>query len=101
MINVFQIEIEFLKQAKKEILQKLYYHQYLPYLNEHGDRIIYINSICKSFIQTHAPFEDPDNDGEMDWKHHFYVIDDGGFCFWKVQINIDNLTYSRYSVNAH
>jgi len=78
-----------------------YYKQLVPYLNQKGERIIYINGLCKSFVKSPIPEERVNELGEISaWKNFFYVIDDGGSCFWQTEINIDKKEYFNFSVNG-
>ncbi|HET8839309.1 MAG TPA: hypothetical protein VFM82_09995 [Flavobacteriaceae bacterium] len=91
-------EFDFLK---KPILKsvKTYYRQYIPYIDENGERIIKINAFC--LIPEIAP--DPDNkDNEwtkMNWKKEIVIIAGGGSCYWQMKINIDKKEYFNFMTN--
>ncbi|WP_109437033.1 hypothetical protein [Aquimarina sp. AU119] len=73
----------------KEIFENYddYYLQLTPYLNKNNDRIVFISAFCD---MTYG----------KDWKNYIIDPDDGGSCFWQIQINIDNEKYFDLSVNG-
>ncbi|MGC1631105.1 MAG: hypothetical protein WA749_03230 [Gelidibacter sp.] len=78
-----------------------YYYQFIPYLDENNRKIIYVNSFCKDFIQN--PFQDltsEEIEKEIEWKSHFFDVNDGGNCFWKVQVDVEKKDYFDFSVNG-
>lgn len=80
---------EFLKNPKKENMQRLYYRQYIPYINKNGEHIIEINAFCSS-----------DNFKYDDWRSYIITVEDGGSCYWQIKINTDTQTYFEYRVNG-
>lgn len=74
-----------------------YYKQLVPFINDKGERIVYVNSLCVSFIASPPPWNE---NKEMDWNNHFYNVDDGGTCFWQTKINMDTLEYFDFTVNG-
>jgi hypothetical protein len=67
-----------------------YYRQYLPYLDNNGNRIIRINAFC---TVLDAPTIMENGKVEMapiDWRNEYMSIEDGGSCYWKMKINIDS-----------
>ena len=80
-------EFYFLKDKKLCTLKK-YYRQYLVYINENDEKIVYINAMCKI----------PDS---FNWKKDFLRTSDGGECYWKIEINLTNKTYREIMVNGY
>ena len=66
-------------------LNKTYYRQYFPVLNEKGEKEIWINFICSL----------KDN-----WKTDLIIVMDGGNCYFNIKINLTNKTYSELSING-
>jgi hypothetical protein len=64
-----------------------YYFQFFPIIDENGKRIIYVNSFC------HIGY------GEY-WENHIVDFDDGGYCFWQVQIDPYEESYFDFQVNG-
>jgi hypothetical protein len=64
-----------------------YYFQFFPILNENGKKLIYVNSFC------HIAY------GEY-WKKSIVDFDDGGYCFWQVQVNPIEESYFDFQVNG-
>ena len=65
-----------------------YYKQYLGYIDESGQRILYINACCSSYIEKHGL--------EKDW---FFVFG-GGSCFFNAQIDIDSKACIKFTING-
>ena len=87
----------------KEIYENIndYYYQLVPYIDENNRKIIYINSLCKSFVKNPEPkLNSEDQKKEKEWKSHLYEVTDGGNCFWQVKIDIENKEYFDFSVNG-
>ena len=87
----------------KEIYQNIddYYFQLVPYLDKNNRKIIYVNSLCKSFVENPIPnLETKEQKTEIEWKSHLFDVDDGYNCFWQVQIDIEKETYFDFSVNG-
>ncbi len=92
-------EFDFIMETK-EYIDKYLYKQYIPYINENGDRIIYLNTFC--LPPEEQPFEINGKYEwkEFDWKNEYYKVDDGGFCYWSITINIDKVEYSNLMING-
>ncbi|MGM1057460.1 MAG: hypothetical protein ACQEWG_16360 [Bacteroidota bacterium] len=103
-----KILIQALKENKEEfgvgldtISPENYYKQMVPYRNNNGERIIFVNGLCESFVKSPLPGEETTESGEIiGWKRHFYNVHDGGNCFWQAEINIDKKEYFHFSVNG-
>ena len=53
---------------------KKYQIQYIPYLNEQGEKVVWINGFCENF--------------DSDWKKEYIYAFDGGNCFFTIRINL-------------
>ena len=53
---------------------KNYKIQYVPYLNEQGEKVVWINGFCEDF--------------DSDWKKEYMYVFDGGNCFFTIRINL-------------
>jgi len=78
---------------------KKYYRQYSFYIDQNGDKIIYINAFCRQFERP------VDSSGvwimkPYDWKNEFLIVEDGGDCFWSIQINLTTMSYFDFYVNG-
>ena len=93
-------EFDFIKDPVKENIDKYPYKQYIPYLDNNGDRIIYLNTFClppeEQVFEINGEYEWK----KFDWKNEYYKVDDGGFCYWSIIINIDKVEYSNFMVNG-
>lgn len=54
-----------------------YVRQYLGFVNEKGEKVIYINSLWKK-----------DTVKESDWLKDYYYVFDGGSAYWNVRVNL-------------
>lgn len=85
----------FLKTKKISELRKSY-RQYLCYINEKGEKIIYINSMCELFTD----YDEDNNPIPFDWKNKMVDISDGGECYWNIKINITTTKYYELRING-
>jgi len=92
-------EFYFLEEPLKANIEK-YYRQYIPYINENGERIIKINAFCKILESPPYPEKGINEWTKMDSKNHYISVDDGGDCFWRITINIDKREYKNLMVNG-
>jgi len=65
-----------------------YKRQYIPSLNDTGQRVVWINCFCEAH-------------GE-DWKKNIVGLDvmDGGNCFFNLKINLSDLTFREFAVHS-
>ncbi|MGH2666325.1 hypothetical protein [Flavobacterium sp.] len=81
----------------KEISEiKKNYRQYLCYINEKGEKIIYVNSMCELFTD----YDKNNKPVIFDWKHEMTKTADGGSCYWNIKINITTNTYYDLMING-
>ncbi|WP_324721562.1 hypothetical protein [Salinimicrobium sp. HB62] len=90
-------EFDFLKKPTKQSVEK-YYRQYIPYINENGERIIEINAFCE--ILENPPENRINEWTKLDWRTEYVIVDDGGDCYWQITINLDTKKYNNLMVNG-
>ena len=64
-----------------------YIRQYIPVLNDKGEREVYVNCFCST--------------GDDKWKTEIVGASDGGNCYFHVKINLTAKTYSQLAVNGY
>lgn len=65
----------------------LYNYQLVPVINESGEKIVWINALCK--------------DSDLDrWKKDVFFIMDGGNCFFNLKINLTKEEIFEFMVNG-
>lgn len=91
-------EFAFLIDQSLSSIFNMYCIQYVPFINEKGEKEVHVNAFC------HVPGEEIWNTRDIpevfDW--HVYLIDvrDGGSCYWSMKINLDIKIYYDFSVNG-
>lgn len=93
---VLDKQFYFLKRQTLTELQKNY-RQYICFLNEKGEKIVYINSMCKLSINYNKNNEPV----PFDWKNEIIQIADGGNCYWNIKINLNTENYYDLIINGH
>ncbi len=81
------------KQSLMELKER--YMQYLCYINDDGDKIVYINSFCKIPTMYKNGKEEL-----LDWQNEMIDIADGGSCYWNMKINISTQSYFELMING-
>ena len=62
--------------------------QYVPVINEKGEKEIWINFFC--------------NDWKSDsWKTDLMIVNDGGNCYFNLKVNLTNKSYSELRINGY
>ena len=77
-----------------------YFYQLIPYLDQNNRKIIYVNSLCRAFVVNPLPNPNGKRKKEIGWKNNLIDVNDGGSCFWQVQIDIEKQEYFDFSVNG-
>ncbi|MEH6657058.1 hypothetical protein [Leeuwenhoekiella marinoflava] len=92
-------EFSFLKNPINQSINE-YYRQYIPYINEKGERIIEVNAFCE--ILELPPKPDSLSQGwtKQDWKNEMVIVDDGGTCYWQMKVNLTTNGYYDLSANG-
>ena len=65
-----------------------YYRQYVGYIDSKGNRIVFVNAVCKSYGQK--------SDLRKDWIFVF----DGGSCFYQIKVDLTAKKCFDFSVNG-
>ncbi|OSY87116.1 hypothetical protein WH52_12665 [Tenacibaculum holothuriorum] len=81
----------FLKRPRNKYLRN-YYKQILPFINNQGDRILHVNAFCKIL--------DSPDEVMFSWKENYMSVNDGGECYWKININLDKKKSSDFKING-
>ena len=68
-------------------LEEKYYRQYVPVINENGEKEVWINFFCSTM---------KDN-----WETDLVMVHDGGNCFFNIKVNLTNNTYSDLRINGY
>ena len=92
-------EFDFLEKPTKQKVEK-YYRQYIPYINENGERIIEINAFCEILENPPNPKNGINKWTKMNWKKEYVMVEDGGDCYWRIIINLDTKQYKDLMVNG-
>ncbi|WP_303917913.1 hypothetical protein [Draconibacterium sediminis] len=64
-----------------------YKRQYMPIINNQGEKIVWINFFCDSF--------------DIEWKKEIVFVKDGGNCYFQLKVNIDKDNYFDFWVNGN
>ena len=67
---------------------KKYKRQYFGYINEKGEKILYINSLWKK------------NEKETKWLQQIIMVSDGGSYYWNIEFNLETDELINLSVNG-
>ena len=65
-----------------------YKRQYVPVINEKGEKEVWVNFFC-------------DDWGTHKWKTEILVVLDGGNCYFNLKINLMKKSYSELSINGY
>ncbi len=72
---------------------KEYYRQFIPYINERGEKVVHVNCFC-----------DVSNmNGEvsgLNWRTDLIQVNDGGNCFFTLVVNLTLKTFAHLMVNG-
>lgn len=74
-----------LDHAAQESKLKVYKRQYVCLIDQHGNKLVWVNCFCHAF------------DG---WKTSIQVVMDGGDCFYSLIMNITTGKYDNLMVNG-
>ena len=90
-----QIRESFKKRGEKKKYARMYQImslskykiQIVPYINEKGEKEIWINGFCSDY--------------DTDWKTEIIHVFDGGNCYFTVRLNISNNTCIALGTNGY
>lgn len=77
-----------LKETGFEIKLKGKKRQYVPVINEKGEKEVWVNFFCSDW-------------GNDNWKNDIMMVHDGGNCYFNLKVNLTNKTYSELSINGY
>jgi hypothetical protein len=77
------------KYAKMYKIKKLknYKTQYVPYINDQGEKEVWINGFCNEF--------------NADWKSEIVTVMDGGNCYFQIRINLEEGACYEIGTNGY
>lgn len=70
-----------------------YYCQYIPYINERGEKIVEVNCLCN--VKYWNGEESVNN-----WRRDVIYVNDGGNCFFNLDVNLTLKTFAHLIVNG-
>lgn len=83
-----KIILECVNNYKDELLDiKKYKRQYIPAINDNGEKLVWINCFCKHF--------------DYDWKNQVIMVVDGGNCYFQMKINLTTKKYYNFHNNMN
>lgn len=65
---------------------KKYKRQYMPVINNRGEKEVWINCLCET--------------RNTDWQKNLIMVKDGGNCFFNLKINLTTGRYYDFRVNG-
>ena len=65
-----------------------YKRQYLPMINEKGQKEVWINFFCGNF-------------GADNWETEIVQVEDGGNCYFNIKINLETKEYYELGINGN
>ncbi|MDX6748070.1 hypothetical protein SHK09_14835 [Polaribacter sp. PL03] len=65
-----------------------YKRQYVPIINEKGEKEVWINFFCDDF-------------GTNNWKTEIALVEDGGNCYYNIKINLKTKEYYELGINGN
>ena len=68
------------------ILLEHYKRQYMPSVNEKGEKIVFVNCFCGNWDENS--------------RKNFKLVDDGGNCYFNLKINLTTKKYFNFMVNG-
>lgn len=68
---------------------KKYKRQYFGYINDKGEKILYINSLWKK------------NEKETKWMQQIIMVSDGGSYYWNIEYNLETEELENLKVNGY
>ena len=88
--KIFQKSIEDYNRLNPDgpyhLESKNYKRQYVPMINSKGEKEVWVNCFCVTR-------------GD-EWKTEIVYVEDGGDCFFNLQINLSKESYSEFRVNG-
>ncbi|MDO7845959.1 hypothetical protein Q5H92_06295 [Hymenobacter sp. M29] len=79
-----KVEMVLIRAAQENKL-KVYKRQYVCVIDQHGDKLVWVNCFCHAF---------------NDWRNSIQMVMDGGDCFYSLIINLSTGKYTGLIVNG-
>ena len=76
------------KETGFELKLKGKKRQYVPVINEKGEKEVWINFFCSDW-------------GNDNWKSDIMMVHDGGNCYFNLKVNLTTKSYSELSINGY
>ncbi|WP_271856419.1 hypothetical protein [Patiriisocius marinus] len=92
-------EFSFLNKPISQSINE-YYRQYVPYINEKGERMFEVNAFCEILELPPHPDSLSKKWTKQDWRNEMVIVDDGGICYWQMKANIETNEYSDLYANG-
>lgn len=73
-------------QTGYELKLKGFKRQYIPIINDEGQKIVLINFFCDALE-------------EEDWKTKIIQVEDGGNCYYNLKVNVTTKEYYELEIN--
>ncbi|MCW1146805.1 hypothetical protein [Flavobacterium lacisediminis] len=97
--NALKFKLKFLNnplinQSRSPIIHKnlkKYKRQYFGYINNKGEKILYINSLWSKSIKEH----------HWHWLNEIIWISDGGSYYWNIEYNLETKELENLKVNGY
>ena len=93
-----------------------YTFQIIPMTNDVGEKLVWVNAFCSSFIETMQNHENSKSSikwekkqikrnkdykpSHFDWRKKVVCVNDGYNCFWNVKLNLDTNNYFELGING-
>lgn len=68
---------------------KEYKRQYLPYVDNNGQKIVWVNCFCTRWRSYER------------WRKYLIIIEDGGPCYFNVKVNLTTKDYHDFYANGY
>ncbi|MBI1307001.1 MAG: hypothetical protein GC181_10405 [Bacteroidetes bacterium] len=75
------------KEGGFELATDNYHRQYVPVINQYGQKEIWVNFFCGDLHSSQ-------------WKSGLVMVKDGGRCYFNLKINLQSETYSELRING-
>ena len=66
-----------------------YKRQYVPVINQKGEKVIWINFFCDDYFY------------KLNWREEIPIVADGGNCYFNIKINLTTKKYSDLQINGY
>lgn len=74
------------EDLESQIMLSEYRRQYIPYINQKGEKFVWVNCFCADRLEY--------------WKKTVVQVMDGGSCFFNVTINLTEKIFDKIRING-